>query len=173
MMDSKLFDLLFAILPAIIVGGVAYYFFAMHTKNEEGRRRFLLHKENQTQSLPLRLQAYERMSLFLERIAPGKLLLRITPIGDDKKAYESLLIDTIEQEFEHNFTQQIYVSEECWNIIKAAKNGTIAWVRKATEQKESTDANAMRTEILKIVIEKGTPSDLALAFIKSEVGELF
>ncbi|MEM7187143.1 MAG: hypothetical protein AAF466_10835, partial [Bacteroidota bacterium] len=62
------------LLPAIVVGIIAYYFFKGHIKNEEGRRRYLIQKEAQNTVLPKRLQAYERLSLFLERIDPNKLL---------------------------------------------------------------------------------------------------
>ena len=77
-------------------------------KNEENRRRFLMHKEAQAESLPIRLQAYERLTLFLERISPLQLLIRVKPTTEDKKAYVDLLSATIEQEFEHNLTQQVY-----------------------------------------------------------------
>lgn len=51
--------------------------------------------------------------------------------SSNKNDYESLLIASIEQEFEHNLSQQIYVSDECWSIISAAKNATIQLIRKA------------------------------------------
>ena len=66
------FQILSYCIPAIIVGGIAYYFFSMHLKNEENRRRFLLLKENEKNALPLRLQAYERLTLLLERISPPR-----------------------------------------------------------------------------------------------------
>ena len=88
------------LLPAIVVGIVAYYFFRGHTANEEGRRRYLVQKEAQKQMLPLRLQAYERLTLFLERIDPVKLLVRIKPFSDSKEDYEILLVQNIEQEFD-------------------------------------------------------------------------
>lgn len=87
--------------------------FDLHTKNEERRRRFLLNKEAQKDALPLRLQAFERMVLFLERINPTKLLIRLTPFSSDKNDYENYVIAQIEQEFEHNLSQQIYMSDEC------------------------------------------------------------
>ena len=59
------------LLPAIVVGLVAYYFFKGHTANEEGRRRYLIQKEAQNKILPTRLQAYERLTLLLERIDPN------------------------------------------------------------------------------------------------------
>lgn len=172
-MEIELIPLLISLIPSLFITILALFYFKTHTDNEEKRRRFLLHREHQKQSLPLRLQAYERMALFLERISPGKLLLRTPPIGDDKKSYESLLVHTIEQEFDHNLTQQIYISDECWNIVKAAKNGTIALVRKTVLQDSIDSANKMREAILTEMVEKGAPSDDALAAIKSEVEDLF
>ncbi|WP_109097079.1 hypothetical protein [Aquimarina sp. AU58] len=172
-MESKIVDLLFNIIPAVIVGVISFYFFSLHTRNEEKRRRFLLHREHQKQSLPLRLQAYERMVLFLERISPGNLLTRIAPITEEKKDYESLLTHTIDQEFEHNLTQQIYVSDECWNTLKASKNATIALIRKTALKEEVDSAIKMREVILTELIEKGAPSETAIAIIKEEIGDLF
>ena len=80
------------LLPAIVVGIVAYYFFKGHTANEEGRRRYLVQKEAQNKILPMRLQAYERLTLLLERIDPNKLLIRVKPFANEVEKYESLLI---------------------------------------------------------------------------------
>ena len=56
-------------------------------------------KENQKQSLPIKMQAYERMTLFLERITPSNLLIRVTPISSNKEDYEALIIQNIENNF--------------------------------------------------------------------------
>jgi len=160
-------------IPALITGLIAYYFFKEHTKNEDGRRRFLLQKDLQVNAMPLRLQAYERMALFLERITPSKLLIRVSPTSSDKEIYESLLIRTIEQEFEHNLSQQIYLSDECWNIITAAKNATIQLIRKAGLLEKTDSANKLREVVLTEMMEKRAPSDAALSYIKQEVSEMW
>lgn len=172
-MDFDIAPLLISLIPATLITFLAFFFFKLHTTNEERRRRFLLHRENQKQALPLRLQAYERMVLFLERISPGKLLSRMAPVGEDAKSYETLLTHTIDQEFEHNLTQQIYISDECWNAIKTAKNATIALVRKTALKEEVDSAVKMREVLLKEIIENGSPSDTALSFIKEEISDVF
>ncbi|MBP2832772.1 hypothetical protein J8281_11295 [Aquimarina sp. U1-2] len=171
-MTIEIIPLLISLIPTTLVTVLAIYFFKQHTNNEERRRRFLLHREHQKQAFPLRLQAYERMALFLERIAPGKLLFRMTPVDNDKKGYEALLVNTIDQEFEHNLTQQIYVSDECWNTIIAAKNATIALVRKITLKEDVNSADQMREAILTYLVENGAPSEAALLKVKEEVGNL-
>ena len=161
------------LLPAIVVGLVAYYFFKGHTANEEGRRRYLIQKEAQNKILPTRLQANERLTLLLERIDPNKLLVRVNPYSDSIDDYEKLLIKNIEQEFEHNITQQVYVSVECWNIIQAAKNATIHIIRQAAMHEKENTADTMREWILRHFMEEVTPSQKALTYIKKEVSELF
>lgn len=173
MNTDKILELLFYTLPALITGGVAYYFFKTFTDNEEGRRRFLISRSNSKNALPLRLQAYERMTLFLERITMTKLLIRLTPISTDKNDYANYVVAHIEQEFDHNLTQQIYISDECWNIITAAKNATIQMVRKAAAMNEVTDADKLREIILSDLLQKQSPSSTALSYVKNEVAELW
>ncbi|MFT3795720.1 hypothetical protein [Flavobacterium sp.] len=171
-MDTdKIIELLFYCLPAAITGGIAYYFFQMHLQNEEKRRRFLLAKENQKDALPLRLQAYERMALFMERVDPAKCLVRIAPISEDKNDYVNFVVAQIEQEYEHNLTQQIYMTDGCWNIISTAKNATIQMLLKTATDPNIKDANHLRETVLSGMFDKATPSSAALAYIKNEVKE--
>ena len=109
------------------------------------------------------------MTLFLERINPSKLLIRVTSVNNDKNAYLHSLNNTVEQEFEHNVSQQIYISEKCWNVIVASKNATIHIIKKTAEQKEVSSAQDLREAILKRMVDSSPPSTTALAFIKEEV----
>ncbi len=172
MNGDSILQLFAYLLPAVVTGVVAFYFFRLHTNNEEGRRRFLLHKDSQKETLPVRLQAYERMALFLERIAINNLVVRVGPKGQDKSNYENLLIKQIEKEFEHNLSQQIYMSDECWNIIKAAKSATIQIIRSAG-MSESETADKLREDILNQTMDKQSPSTTALAFVKKEISQLW
>lgn len=166
---NDILQLLFYVLPALITGGVAYFFFSSYFNNEQQKRIYRTMVANRKQALPLRLQAYERMTLFMERISVSKLLVRISPLSSDKKDYENFLIMNIEQEFEHNLTQQIYLSEECWHIILAAKNTTIQIIRNAASKDSITDAAQLREAVLKSQAEKDSPTAAALAFIRNEV----
>ena len=168
---EKVVDLFLYAIPSLITGILAYYFFKIHTENEDGRRRYLLKKDLEVSALPMRLQAYERLALFLERISPNKLLIRVSPSGYSKEDYESLLIQTIEQELEHNLSQQIYISDKCWSVIGAAKNATIQLIRKASLLEKTNTADKLREVILTEMMERLAPSDAALSFIKQEVSE--
>lgn len=172
MTGDQIFQLFAFLLPSVVTGAIAFYFFRMHTNNEEGRRRYLLHKDSQASTLPVRLQAYERMALFLERISIPNLVIRVAPKSSDKNEYETLLIKNIETEFEHNLAQQIYISDECWNIIKAAKGATIQMIRKAA-MSGTTSADKLREDVLTETMDKQNPSATALAYVKKEISALW
>ncbi len=171
-MEDLIVTLVMYTIPALITGIVAYLFFNSHIENENKRRNFLISKDLQKEALPIRLQAYERLTLFLERISPSKLVLRVTPNSQDKNDYEALLVATIEQEYEHNLTQQIYVSNPCWAIINTAKNNTIQSIRNANMNEKTDSADKLRTVILTALLEKEAPSTAALAYLKTEVSRL-
>ncbi|MET7029042.1 DUF7935 family protein [Sediminicola luteus] len=172
MTGDQIYQMFAYLLPAIVTGAVAFYFFRLHTKNEEGRRRYLLHKDSQKNTLPIRLQAYERMALFLERISIPSLVVRVKPLSSNKMDYENLLIKNIENEFEHNLSQQIYLSDECWSVIKASKNATIKAIRSAAMSQSDT-SDKLREDILNETMDKQSPSATALAYVKKEISELW
>jgi hypothetical protein len=173
-MDStRIIELVSYTLPTLIIGFVLYHFIELYTNNEKEKRNYLLQKESKPDVLSLRLQAYERMTLFLERINPSQLLVRITPISDDKNDYANFVIAQIEQEFEHNLAQQIYISDECWSTITTAKNATIQMLLMATKNAKISDANQLREVVLKELLDKQSPSGAALIFLRNEVRQLW
>lgn len=172
-MGDQLLNLLMYAIPSLIVGAIAFLFFREHVENEDNRRKFIMHKQLQKEALPQRLQAYERLSIFLERIAPNKLLIRVTPLSTNKDDYEALLIKNIEQELEHNLSQQIYVTDNCWSIINASKSATVQLIRKAALSDKVDSANKLREVILTDMIDKTPPSSAGLSYIKQEVSELW
>lgn len=169
---DKFIEVLLYAVPSLITGGVAYYLFDSYFKDQQNTRRWLTQKENQKQSLPLRLQAYERLALFLERISPAKLLIRVAPLNDDKADYQNLLIHHIEQEYEHNMTQQIYITDECWTMILTAKNTIIQTLRKTTLDPSVTNADQLREKVLSNMLDGNSATQLALSYLKTEVTDV-
>lgn len=168
MNTSSLENFILLILPALLVGLLAYYFFNTFFKNEDKKRFHEQIFKNKKESLPIRLQAYERMALFLERIVPHRLLVRISPQSSNSEDYLQLLISHIEQEFEHNLAQQIYLSDAAWNLIKTAKNTTINQIRTALND-QSVQNQDLREKILSELSKTEPPSHVALRFLKEEV----
>lgn len=173
METNKIFEILAFTLPAVVTGLVAMYFFKTQASNDDKRRNFQIRKEGQKIALPLRLQAYERLTLFLERISPSKLLLRVKPTGKDSQAYAQNLIGVIEQEFEHNLAQQIYVSETAWKAVKTSKGVIVKIIRSASEKEDVKDVAGMQEEIMKSVMQQEGPTQAALGFLRLEVQKLF
>lgn len=169
---ESIIDYLIQLIPVIIIAFLAYYFFDAHLKDYQKERHYRLQLKNRDQSLPLILQAYERYSLFLERISPGRLFSRVKPVGTNKYDYENLLVQTIEQEFEHNLSQQIYISNDCWRAVKASKNATINLIRQSTMSESITSAQKLQEHILTNLLEKEPPSETGLSYIRSEVRKL-
>ncbi len=173
METAKILELLNYTIPALITGGIALYFFKKHTQNEERRRTYLLLKKKQSVALPLRFQAYERLALFLERISPAKLQVRVVPNGTGILKYQNKLIATISQEFEHNLTQQIYVSDKCWDVIVTAKNSTIKSIIEQGTNQSLVNAVELREAILEEATKKEPPTSIALSYLKNEIRKIY
>jgi hypothetical protein len=169
---DKLFQIGMYMLPAIITAAISFYFFKKFVENEDNRRRFMLLKDNQKHALPIKLQAYERLSLFLERINPAKLVLRVAPLNENKMDYQKLLIHHIEQEYEHNIAQQIYITNDAWTMILTAKNTIIHNIRKTTADDTVLTAAQLREKLLSNLLESESASSVALSYIKTEVTQL-
>lgn len=170
-MGEQILGLMVYCIPALVTGVIAFLFFREHTDNENNRRNFILKESIQKESLPIRLQAYERLTLFLERISPQNLLKRVSPISQEVEDYKSLIIQTVEQEYEHNLSQQIYVSAPCWRIVSAAKNSTIQTIV-SFKNKDVTSANNIRPLLLDILLNNEVTAEMALNFLNEEVSIL-
>jgi hypothetical protein len=169
-MEDKIFESIAYILPAAVTGFVAYYMFNGFIRQQNSAKHLELMSQKKKDSLPIKLQAYERLLLFCERINPVKILIRIKPLSEDKNEYLQLLIANIEQEFEHNLVQQIYISDESWTAIYAAKSAVINKLKQVSES--SNSANDLRENVLIDYSKSLPPTETAIAFIKNEVKKL-
>lgn len=169
-MEDKLLESIGYILPALVTGVVAYYMFNGFIKQQNAEKKLELLAEKKKDSLPIKLQAYERLLLFCERINPVKILVRVQPLSSNTSEYLQLLISNIEQEFEHNLVQQIYISNDSWTAILATKNAVINKLKKVAETANS--ANDLRENVLIDYSKTLPPTETAIAFIKNEVKKL-
>lgn len=171
--EVKLLEIATYTLPAIITGGVAFGLLHKFFKNEENKRKFELLRENQRLGLPIRLQAYERIVLFLERINPINLMMRVEPSTLDPQSYATLLVHTIQTEYEHNIAQQIYFTQESWEIILKAKNSIITQIRRFSIEGEVKSGEELRTKLLQELTQTESASAVAIGFIKEELKRVF
>lgn len=136
-------------LPALILLIAAFFMLKGFFKYELQKYSVDLKKENQKIIVPLRLQAYERMILFLERISPQNLTMRIYNPSISMGQFQILLLKTIRDEFEHNLSQQLYISTHAWELIKIAKEDSIKLINLATTKLKD---NAGSNELSQIII---------------------
>ena len=135
----------------------------------------LLKSKTQNMVTPIRLQAYERIVLFLERISLENIVMRSYQGGKTAKMLQSSLLKSIREEYEHNLSQQVYVSNKTWAMVKAAKEETIKNINYAAEQ-VGEDASAM--DLSKLILELSAkveklPTDVAIEAVKREISFSF
>lgn len=131
--------------------------------------------ENSKFLLPNRLQAFERMCLFLERLAPGNLVLRLNTGSMSAKELQHLMIMEIREEFNHNLSQQIYMSDESWKNIKNTVEDVIALINTSAEK---LSENAKSVELARLIFNEmekreTDPVEITLSAVKSEIRTLF
>ncbi|MFN8308388.1 MAG: hypothetical protein U0T73_00360 [Chitinophagales bacterium] len=124
----------------------------------------------------LRLQAYERMTLLLERIAPGAVIARVMEPDMQGSELQLAMIRMIRSEFEHNLSQQIYISSNAWHLAVSARDEIIKTIG-LISQKVAYDVPAQQLAriILEAIANSGQPlpNQTALEFLKAEAKELF
>ncbi|MCQ2304191.1 MAG: hypothetical protein MJZ97_04250 [Bacteroidales bacterium] len=89
--------------------------------------------------LPLKVQAYERFLLYLERVQLPVLVKRVYVPGIEKDAFHLQLLQNVREEFEHNLAQQLYVSQSTWNAVKNAKEELVNQINSTFEQLKDED----------------------------------
>jgi hypothetical protein len=169
-MEVGIMELLAMSLPTIIMAIVAYYFINIHIKSVNNQNKFEVIVQQKKEGLLIKLQAYERMVLFCDRVNPIKLLVRIKPIDSTTEGYLHLLLKNIEQEFEHNSVQQIYISEECWKVIITVKSAIINKLKQVASVSEN--AQELREKMMITYQTSTPPTDTAIVFIKNEVNKI-
>jgi hypothetical protein len=126
-------------------------------------------KKNQSVVLPLRLQAYERMALFLERIDPNQLVMRIHSVGLTVAQEQSLLLTAIRSEFEHNISQQIYLSDSVWQKVCEAKSDIESIINTvAADYDKSADSREFAETVLAVTSQKPVV-ELAIQILKADM----
>jgi uncharacterized protein related to proFAR isomerase len=171
---EQLVEILKLILPAVIVFLTTYYLVKNFLNAESQKKSFDIKLNNQNIINPIRLQAYERIVLFLERINPSSMVTRINKVGTASN-FQAELLKTIRSEFEHNLSQQIYMSAKAWENTVRAKEETIKIINIAAT-KVDTGASAMDFAQAVVLVTSQLselPSKAAIDFIKKEITKEF
>jgi len=168
-------ELLQLTIPALLVLVTAYILLDKMLKNDEKRRNFELQKKNTTATIPLRLRAYERLMLVLERTKPTNVVLESLKPSMTSFELHAQLLTTIREEFGHNASQQIYVSNELWIAIRTTQESLIQLVNICAAQcAADTQGSELAEKIIQLYAQtENSPGEVAAEMLKKEVRGLF
>ncbi len=170
--------MLLSILATIaVVGWIFYRLVKQYFKNQQKQQLLQLERQNngevQRIVTPIRLQAYERIALFLERISPNSLVLRCYQPGMDLKLLQGVMTKNIRDEWEHNLSQQVYVSSNLWTHVREAKDEMINLVNSSAVQlADTTDPTRLAATIFASSAEH-SPVEPAISVLHKEIHQLF
>ena len=168
-------EILMCTLPALFVFLATYLVMSKMVKSEQLRLKAENVLNNQKYITPIRLQAYERMVLLLERISPQSLVMRTQRQNMTNQELQSSLLKTIRSEFEHNMAHQLYISDKAWEMVRMAKEDCIKFINQTALQTKP-DGNSL--QLCKLILEKLLDRDLdpttkAINYLKEEIRTLF
>ena len=174
-MTDYIFDLLKVILPASLVLYGMYTVVNSYLTKEYQKRILELRMKNSEVVLPIRLQAYERVCLLLERITPSNLLVRVSSAGQTAAEYQRVLLSEIREEFNHNVSQQMYMSEQAWQLVKRTKEDIVTLINRIYHE---LPEDARGTDLAKRILEnilasEAEPTGQAIGFLKQEINQVF
>jgi hypothetical protein len=163
------------LLPAGLVMYAMFLTFRNLLEKEIERKKVDVKFKLQETVVPLRLQAYERLALLLERISPKNIILRLNNPAYSAKEFQIILVREIREEFHHNLSQQIYISDELWTLIRKSIEDTISVINQAAAQ---LNDEARSVDLTRIIFERilGTSADPishALTVLKKEVHQFY
>jgi hypothetical protein len=167
-------DILKITLPALIVFFTAWILLRNMIRNDQDKRRQEQVLQNARTVTPIKLQAYERIVLFLERISMESLLVRVSTPDMSSAQLHTALLTTIRSEFEHNLSQQIYMSPQSWEVVKNARSNTIKTINNEAEKipPTATGIDLSRQLLTRIMELEKEPTRVAIDFLKDEVARM-
>ena len=167
-----------AVLATLALAGWIFYLLVKRYFDNQQKERLLQMKIDERRETlkvvtPIRLQAYERMALFLERISPDSLVLRCYQPGMDLKLLQGVMTKNIRDEWEHNLSQQVYLDPAVWARIREAKDEMVNLVNSSAVTLTDTDDPTRLAATIFASAAQHLPTDKALEELHKEINELF
>lgn len=168
-------DLLKILLPSALVLYAMYLTVTAFLKKQFEEKQLEQRRKQVEVALPIRLQAYERMCLFLERISPNNLIMRMNGSATRAIEFQQILMQEVREEFNHNLSQQVYMSHEVWEQIRGAQQEVITLINQAAVEvtPDATPLELSKKIFEKIIQENRNPTANALKIIKKEIQQEF
>lgn len=169
----ELIEMLKYTIPSVVVFFTAWFLLKEFFAQQEKKRRSEIMNEKIRISLPLRLQAYERIILFLERISPQNLVMRLNNPSLTVQAFQQILVQSIREEYSHNLSQQLYISASAWEQVRHAREEMVRQINTAAAQLEAHDsATELSNKLLGMSVEN-MATRKAMDFLKNEAQKNF
>ena len=170
-----LLDILKYTVSGLGVVWIAFYLLKPYLDKQEKIQLLEFKKSVANNTLPLRLQAYERIILFMERINPENMLIRLNEPGYSAADLNSIIITEVRNEYQHNITQQIYVSSRAWAVTKRVKEDTLNIVGNAIKSlpENASGLDLGRTILVGLSQMENNPYEIAAELIRKDLEELF
>jgi len=171
---EALTDILKITIPALIVFFTAWVLLRNMIKNDQNKRNHELILQNSRTVTPIKLQAYERIILFLERISLESLLVRVSLSDMTAQQLHTTLLNTIRSEFEHNLSQQIYMSQQAWEVVRNARSNMIKIINSEAEKIPSgSPGMVLSQKLLERIMELDKePTRAAIDYVKNEIARM-
>jgi hypothetical protein len=163
------------LIPASVVLYAAYLLVRSFIQKEVSLKQLEVRSRSIELVLPNRLHAYERMTLFLERMSPQNLLVRLNTGTMPAREFHQLLLHEVRNEYNHNVSQQVYISEEVWEMIKNAKEDLIVTINDSASEMnpEATSLDLAKKIFEKTILKSVDPLAHALSELKREIQRTF
>jgi hypothetical protein len=167
-------DVLKITIPALIVFFTAWVLLRNMIQNDQDKRRQELILQNSRTVTPIKLQAFERIVLFLERISLESLLVRVSTPEMTATQLHTAMLNSIRSEFEHNLSQQIYMSQQAWEVVKNARSNMIKIINSEVEKLPSGSSGMVLSKKLleKIMELEKEPTRVAIEYVKNEIARM-
>ena len=168
-------DLLKILVPAGLVLYAMYLMVKSFLDKEFQHKAIEVKTRDREVLLPIRLQAFERVVLFLERITPNNLLLRLSDSRYSAREFQQVLVHEVREEYNHNLSQQVYMSDESWGAVRAAMEEVIALINQSAEElpDEARSIDLSRAVLQRAIDQQKDPTGQALYRIKQEIRTIF
>lgn len=172
---EMVYDLLKITIPAGLVLYLAYLLVRSFLQKQLDEVAFGVRQKNQEIVVPIRLQAYERVVLLLERITPSNLISRLSSSDYSAEEFQQILVHEIRNEFNHNLSQQVYMSDSAWTYVTTAVEQTISLINSS---KNTLDEKAKGFDLARAILENSAGEDMdtpkqAIKYIKEEIQDVF
>ena len=170
-----LLDIIKYTIAGLGVVWIAFYLLKPYLDRDEKIQMLEFRKTISNQTLPLRLQAYERLVLFIERVNPANMLIRMNATAYSAQDLYKMIVEDVRNEYQHNITQQIYVSSRAWGVLKHVKEDTLVMISNAARSlpETATGLDLSKTILMNLSQLEENPYEIGANMLRKDLEELF